>query len=294
MTTLVAPYALPDQAADRGPRPATATVAVWLQGAAVLLCGLLIGLAWLAHLHMTELIDEAARLAPGTAPAVVAAERDADLVATIVMTVVLGLMTAWFGATLVPLWRGANVGRIMSLVGAGLIAFGGVALSCLGLFSLLLLAPLFLLPMDPADPMTDGTDPFADLGSGDPFIDKLYELSGEQPHWTDVAPGLLLPLLAALLLATFVLLLVPPSNRWYSRRPAPPRGMYPGHPYPGHPYPGYPVHLHPGQQYLYPGQPYQPVEPYPPHPGAVQAAPPEATPPAATPAADPGQPAAGS
>jgi hypothetical protein len=225
---------------------------VWLQGAAVLLSLLLIIVVWSAHVHWLDLIEQAIRSVPGADPAAVAAERESDLIGTVVATVLAGLAALWFGGTLVPMWRGSNVGRILSLVGSGLISLGGFVLIFCGFGLGLLFAGLFL--STPMDPTADGSDPFAaeDLGGGDPFSDRLYDLSDNNMHWTDAAGPTILVLMVMLLIAVFVLLLVRPSTRWYSPRPVQPYGPhpaaygsyhYPMYPYQAYPYPpaGYPV-----------------------------------------------------
>lgn len=284
MTTPVVPSASP--APPRPPRPATAAVAVWLQAAVVLLCLVLIGAAWYDHVRWLDLIDEAARLEPGTVPAVAAAERQSNLIGAVVATVLLGLAALWFGGTLPGLWRGVNAARVVSLVGGGLIGFGGVVLGCCGVFSgMFLVAFLFSLPMEPGpmDPAAPGGPSGWEDYPVDPFQDRLYELSQRHPAWTDFAVPVLGLLAVALLLTIFALLLVPPSNRWYSPRPLP-AGPFPGYPYahlpqayPAHPYPAYPAQpyqpypAYPAQPHAaqpYPGQPY-PGQPYPgqPYPG---------------------------
>ncbi len=237
MTTPVIVHAQPDPQA--GPRPATVAVAGWLQAAVVLLAASLIPGVWYMHARWTRLIDEAARTTPGADPDIVAVERDSSLYAAIAMTVVAGLVVLWFGATLRPLWRGSNLARVLSAVGSGLIGLGGFALNCCG-FAVLPL--LFLLPEvpepvdpalgDPAAPLPDG--PFFDE---DPFTERLYELSDRDLAWLDGLVPLLGGLAMMLLVAIFVLLVVPPSNRWFSPRPPQP---FSGQPYPGYAYPAYP------------------------------------------------------
>jgi hypothetical protein len=244
MTAPVAPFPQLTPAASRGSRPATALVAVSLQGAVVLLSLLMIIVVWFAHAHWLDLIDQASRSVSGADPAAVAAERESDLTGTVVATVLLGLAVLWFGGTLVPMWRGSNAARIVSLVGSGLITLGGFVLIFCGFALGFLFAGLFLSV--PMEPMADGSDPFGaeDLGSGDPFSDRLYELSGNSLHWTDAVGPSVMVLLVMLLIAVFVLLLVRPSNRWYSPRRVQPYGLYAAaqgsYLYPIYPYQAYP------------------------------------------------------
>ncbi|MDI1461310.1 hypothetical protein QEZ54_10055 [Catellatospora sp. KI3] len=179
MTHPVASPFPPPPTETRGPRPATVAVAVPLQGVAVLFSLLLTAVAWATHLHWLDLIDQARREVPGADPAAVAGERAWDQGMTIVATVLLGLTALWFGATLLPMWRGS------------------------------------------------------------PFSERLFELSGSDTHWTDLAGPTLGLLLVLLLIAAFALLLVPPSNRWYAPRPAAVQPPYPM------PYGGYPLYYHP-------------------------------------------------
>jgi hypothetical protein len=270
MTAPVAPFSQLSPAASGGPRPATVTVAAWLQGAAVLLGFLLIIVAWSAHMHWLDLIDQASQ-SVGADPAAVAAERGSDLTGTVVATVLLGLAVLWFGGTLVPMWRGSNVARIVSLVGSGLVGLAGFVLIFCGFGLGFLFAGLFL--SGPMEPMPDGSDPFEDVGSGDPFSDRLYELSGNSTYWTDVVGPIIVLLLGMLLIAVFVLLLVRPSNRWYSRRQVQPYGPYAGHG----------SYLYPMYPYQYPNPPvgYPVPHPAPPATWPLQAVAVQAEPPAA-------------
>jgi hypothetical protein len=276
MTAPVAAFPQLTPAASRGPRPATATVAVWLQGAAVLLSLLMIMVVWSAHVRWVDLINQVSRSVPGVDPAAVAAERESDLAVTIVATVLLGLAVLWFAGTLVPMWRGSNGARIVSLVGSGLVGLGGFVLTCAGFGLGLLFAGLFMSV--PMEPMPDGSDPLAaeDFGSGDPFSDRLFELSASRAHWTDVVGPILLLLLVLLLIAVFVLLLVRPSNRWYSPRRLPAYGPYAAPAYGSYPYPIHPYQAYPNLPAGYPAPHLAP-----PVVGPVQAAAAPADPPAA-------------
>ncbi|MEV4416233.1 hypothetical protein [Catellatospora sp. NPDC049609] len=255
MTTPVSTYAAPHPQ-DRGPRPATAAVAAWLQGAVALLAASLIPFAWYMHARWTGLIDEAVRSTPGVDLDVVAAERSSSLFGAIVFTVVAGLTVLWFGGTLAPLWRGSNVARVMSLVGSGMVGLGGALTTCCGMLSGLLFLPLLIsMPMEP-DPAGEPVSPLPEDAyfADDPFTARLYELSDRELPWSELVFALGIPLAVLSLVAIFVLLLVPPSNRWYSPRQAQP-------PFPAHPYP---VYAHPA--YQYPAPPYSapPARPAPP------------------------------
>jgi hypothetical protein len=174
-----------------------------------------------------------------------------------VLTVVAGLAVSWFGATLLPLWRGSNIARVLSLVGSGIVGLAGFLTTCCGMLSgLLFLSLLDSLPMEPDPAASDPAaplpaDPFLDE---DPFTRHLYDLAARDAAWAELVLGVAIPLAVLALVAVFVLLLVPPSNRWYSPRPAQP-------PMPGHPYPAY---GHPAYQYPAPLYPAPPAEPAPP------------------------------
>jgi hypothetical protein len=158
-------------------------------------------------------------------------------------SVLFGGIALWFGATLWPVWRGSNIARIVTAVGAGMQSAVAVLLFCSGGFF-----GLMFLPLIASDPGFEGEDPSLDPGlyEEDPFYDKLFQLqdsgAGIWPGLVLVMGGLLLTLLAGALL---VLLLVPPSNRWFSPRPPAPVTTavpvyYPVHyPTPG-PVPGVP------------------------------------------------------
>ncbi|BCJ71875.1 hypothetical protein CS0771_14190 [Catellatospora sp. IY07-71] len=257
MTTPVIIYAQPDPQA--GPRPATVTVAVWLQSAVVLLAASLIPAIWYMHARWTRLIDEALLTTPGADQDIAAAERDSSLYAAIAMTVVAALVVLWFGGTLPPLWRGSNLARVLAAVGSGLLGVGGFVMNCCGLAFLPL---LFLLPFEPMDPGMDpgldpGLDPAAPVPDDpffdeDPFTERLYQLSDRDVAWLEWLVPLAGGLALLLLVGVFVLLLVPPSNRWFAPRPPQP---FSGHPYPGYGYPAYP---HPG--YPHSAAPAPPAE----------------------------------
>lgn len=216
----------PASTPDRGPRPATAIVAVLLQLLIVLLAAALVAVAWIGYGNHDQLIDRAAELVPAADPAVVATERDNNLFGAVMLSAVFGLITLWFGATLWPAWRGSNVARVLATVGAGMQTAVAVLFVCGGG-----LLGLLFLPLTFSGPGFPGGDPSFEPGlfEPDPFHDKLFELqnsgAGTWPGAAVAMGGLLLTLLAGALL---VLLLVPPSNRWFSPRPLTPRPLTPG------------------------------------------------------------------
>ncbi|NUO57708.1 MAG: hypothetical protein HOV78_13640, partial [Hamadaea sp.] len=102
---------------QRGPRPATVTIGAAFQAAAVVVFLLLIAAAWLTRAQYDGFADEAARLV-STRPGELEAEHDSNLTMAIVISVLVALPALWFGATLWPLFRGANVARILAAIGA--------------------------------------------------------------------------------------------------------------------------------------------------------------------------------
>lgn len=203
---------------ERGPRPATAAVAAVLQLLIVLLALGLVAVAWVGYTSYDQLIDRAVELVPEADPDAVASERGGNRFGSTMASVMFGGIALWFGATLWPAWRGSNIARIMTAVGAGMQSAIALLISCGGGF-------FGLLALIASDPGFEGEDPFSDPGfyEEDPFYDKLSQLqdsgAGMWPGLALSLGGMLLMLLAGALL---VLLLVPPSNRWFSPRPPAP------------------------------------------------------------------------
>lgn len=210
----------PAPVTERGPRPATATVAAALQLGIVLLALGLIAAAWIGYISHDEMIDRAVKLVPEADPEVVASERSSNRFGSVMASVLSSGIALWFGATLWPVWRGSNLARVVTAVGAGMQTAVAVLISCGGgVFGLM------FLPLIAGDPGLEGGDPLTDPGlyEEDPFYDKLFQL---QDSGAGMLPGMVLGigmmLLALLAGALLVLLLVPPSNRWFSPRPPSP------------------------------------------------------------------------
>ncbi|MEJ3742485.1 hypothetical protein WEI85_04215 [Actinomycetes bacterium KLBMP 9797] len=222
-------------------RPATVAVAFWLQVVIVAVGLVVLTLNVVRAIWYDTVIDRAARLTnPDSAD--VSAERAFNVEDAAITSAPVLLLVVWLAATLVPVWRGSNVGRILTCVGVGL-----PVVCCVGVgggFSLLALPFFFLAASDPE--FAEEDDPWAEEGGpwvdDTPFYDKLYELESQSvmSALTAVVP-LGFALLFAIALAIGVLLLVPPSNRYFnpgSGRPAP--SLYAAGPYPA--YPIYPTH----------------------------------------------------
>jgi len=242
---------------ERGPRPATVTIGAAFQAAAVLLLLVLIGLAWLARAQYDGFADEAARLV-STKPGELADEHQSNLTMAIVLTVLALIAAAWFGATLWPLFRGANVARILSAIGAFAIPGLGLLMilgSCLsGAFLLFFLAGA---PFEEEPITVDGsTEDLPDDFYGSPFQEKLWDLESAATFtWANLLP-LVVMAVVGLLAVVAVMLVLPPTNRWYN----PARAIAAGRPYPVPVY--YPVY------YPYPAPPAPSVTPPPPAPPA--------------------------
>lgn len=253
----------------RPARPGTVTVAFYLQLAIVLLLLVGIGIAVAQAVHFDGLIDRAARLTDAD-PAEVSSERTGNVIGTLVVGVPSLLLAVWLAACAVPLHRGSNAARILTVVAGGL-----QLLACVGPFGcgLLLIPMMFAAPPEwegAGEPPPEWeTDPyFADSE----FYDTLYADSAQD--WFFAGLGLVGLVVFALSLAVVVLVLVPPANRYFVPRhdaPAspwplasyPPVYPYPTYPYPTYPYPAYAYPVHPAYPYPqpYPGRPAPPEQP---------------------------------
>jgi hypothetical protein len=185
-------------------------VAFWLQfGAVVVLLGLA-GLVASYAVHFDHVISEVAARFPGASDEV-GSERTGNLVSALVLGIPVLLLAIWYGATLMPVWRGSNVARILVFVAAGGMTLLGLSQVCSGGFPLLLLSFAF----DDGE-YADGTD------GAQGFLDALYNRSDT---FTDVAAGVGVGgLLLVILLsgAVALLLAVPPSHRYFVPRAAVP------------------------------------------------------------------------
>lgn len=165
-------------------RPSTVTLATALQLCVVLLASAGIAFSWVGNMH--------------------AAPDDGSLLAAIAVTTFGGLVALWFAATAVSAWRGSNTARVMAVVGAAFYQIAALVMCvCGGLFAFMTL-PLRLAPEDPwtAEPRPQP----------------------EQQAWEFFATGMTFIVIGIILLAVAVLLLVPPSHRWYAAKNLGPNG----------------------------------------------------------------------
>jgi hypothetical protein len=193
-------------------RPATVSVAFWLQlgVAAVLL--LFAVLTVVEAVVYDGLIDRAAELTNAD-PDEVSSERGFNVEWAVLTGLPAVALLGLFAGTAVPVRSGSNVARILTCVAAG---FPMVCCAAFGGLGALMALPLLALE----DPEQLGEDPFWPDES--PFYEKLYELQGTGvDSWLSGILPMLLMLGFAMSTAAAVLLLVPPSNRYY-RPPAPP------------------------------------------------------------------------
>ncbi|HEX5542469.1 MAG TPA: hypothetical protein VFX60_13060 [Micromonospora sp.] len=247
----------------RPARPGTVTVAVYLQLALVGLLLAVVGLAVAHALHYDELIDGAVHAADAD-PATVSNERAHNTMETVLIGGPVLLLAAWFGACAVPLYRGSNVARILTLVAGGLelVACCVPAGAMFGLIPVMVAVEEARSDEDWAgEPLNQEENSW---GEESAFYDAL---SAGENEWFFALGALAMLVAFALCIAIMVLLLTPATNRYVDPRPDPFTGAWPipTHGYPiGHPYP----------TYVYP------ADPYPPHPGPV---PPPANPAAAQP-----------
>jgi hypothetical protein len=280
--TLPAPEPLPQSTRDdmsRGPRPAIVTTAVWLQLVAVVTALAAIAVTWLGYVAYDSLISRAAQIVPGAEPGIVAGERGGNLFGAIVGTVLFGAVALGFGLTARPMWKGSNIARLLNLIGSGLLAGGALLFCVCGGIGGVMMIPLLGAGISTSDPYLPPDEAFpADPWTPEPFYNALWDLEADSMMWHSIAVGLSVPLLLLIAMAAFVLLIVPPSARWFSPASASASAVKVQHVY-------VPVYY----PYPYP-YPYPPA-PYPPAPAAP------ATPPAGqapetpqTPPSDDGQP----
>ncbi|MGC4849289.1 hypothetical protein ACLQ3F_18760 [Micromonospora sp. DT15] len=202
----------PPVTAPRPPRPATVTIAFWLQLAVVLVLLGLTALTVAEAVRFDGQIDRAVRLVPDADPDEVAGERQGNVAMTLILGVPAVLLAVWFAATAVPVWRGANVARILVFVASGaqlLVCFGQC---CSGGF----LVPLLTMPEIGDEPPPDWDEEW----ETSTFYDTLY--AGTDP-WEDLlipAAGLGVLTVLVLSAAVTLLLALPPANRWFVPRTA--------------------------------------------------------------------------
>jgi hypothetical protein len=154
------------------------------------------GLRLVAYaVHYDRVISDVAARFPGKED-LVRGERDSNVAAVLVFGIPAVLMALWYAATLVPVWRGSGVGRILVFV-------GGVALAL---------------------------DDENYVEGSDDFLTALSDGSGTFGDVMLLAGGAGLLLVVALSAAIVVLLALPPSQRFFGPRAAP-VGYYPAGPY---------------------------------------------------------------
>ncbi|GAA4677142.1 hypothetical protein [Phytohabitans rumicis] len=222
-------------------RPATVTVAFWLQLGAAAALMVIVALIVVDSIYYAGLIDRAAELT-NAEPAEVSSERASNVAGAAVGCAVAVVLAVWSVATAVPFGRGSNVGRVLACVGAGLQLLCCVGSTGAGSLMFLFVASL---PEDPA--LAEDEVWPADSA----FYEKLYELD-ESGTMAWLAPVVPLAAVTVFLLsiAVGVLLLVPPSNRYFRTEPVPP--AYVPYPY-GYAVPVY--YAYPPPQYGAPPAP---------------------------------------
>ncbi|MFF5054287.1 hypothetical protein ACFY1S_14005 [Micromonospora sp. NPDC000663] len=203
----------PPATAIRPPRPATVTIAFWLQLTVVLV---LLGLAALAAaeaVHFDSQIDRAVRLVPDADPAEVAGERQGNVAMALIFGIPAVLLAVWLAVTAAPVRRGANVARILVFVASGTQLLVCFAQCCSGGF----LVPLLTTAEMETEPPAEWDAEW----ETSTFFDTLY--AGTDP-WDDLFfPAAGLGVLTVLTLTTAVVLLLalPPANRWFVPATAP-------------------------------------------------------------------------
>ncbi|WP_250037533.1 hypothetical protein [Paractinoplanes maris] len=227
--------------------PSVVSVAVWFQVALVGLLLLVIGVSIADAVHYDGLIDQAARGA-GVDPSEVASERDTNLGWTLISGLPALVLVLWLGLTVVWLRRGSNVARILTWVGLGApvvlsllgCLFGGLV----GAFGLLAFGLIDEGPIDgePVDGEEYAFEDFSSYADGG-FYDRLYDLdSGGLSLAFDAVTAFALTAAVLLAIATGVLLVTGPADRWFRPgrlppRPQPDRWFRPGRQLPPGPQP---------------------------------------------------------
>ncbi|MDG4761009.1 hypothetical protein [Micromonospora sp. WMMD710] len=242
----------PPATAPRLPRPATVTIAFWLQLAVVLVLLGLAALTVVETVHFDNQIDRAVRLVPDADPAEVAGERQGNVAMGFILGVPALLLAVWLAVTALPVWRGGNLARILVFVASGAQLLVCVAQCCSGGF----IVPLLTTREIDAESVPESADEW-DTST---FFDTLY--SGTDP-WDDLFfPAAGLGVLTVLTLSTAVVLLLalPPANRWFVPGTALPTPAW------ASPVPGYAPTAYLPTGYGYPGLPgfLPPQQPVPP------------------------------
>lgn len=121
-----------------------------------------------------------------------------DRYAAVFITALAIMVVGWFGGTLPAVLRRSNTGRIMAAIGA--VFYQVILLTlcvCGGMFAFLAL-PFLMTPE----------------GFGETGFDESPAREADTP-WQLVASGMSFVVIAVALFAVMVLLVVPPSHRWY-------------------------------------------------------------------------------
>lgn len=210
------------------------TVAFWLQLALILALLLIVVTSILDAVHYDGVIDKAALAAPGS-PDDVAMERDSNLFGTLALSLSLAVLVVWLGVTLLWVRRGSHVARVLTWVGLGSPIVLGLLL-CLfcGVFGF---AGLLAFGLADGGPFLEEGD-FPDEGypggeTSDNFYDSLYRLdTGGLSATYDAITATLVVVALLCAIATAVLLVTGPANRFFRPDRQPARGPRPGFPYP--------------------------------------------------------------
>jgi hypothetical protein len=198
------------------PRPASVTVAFWLQLAAVVVLLVMVGLVVAYAVYFDGHISRTVELVPDADPDEVSAERAGNIVTSVVMGALVLAMAVWLAATAVPVLRGSNVARILVFIGAGAHVLLCAA-PCIGGAAT---APFFLAGAsgEPPEGVYAGEEPWEESR----FIETLYAetLPFEDGFFLGTTVGAGIEVMLAI--AVVVLLVVPPASRYFvPRRPAP-------------------------------------------------------------------------
>ncbi|MEV4496032.1 hypothetical protein AB0J84_10025 [Micromonospora arborensis] len=202
----------PPTTAPRPPRPATVTIAFWLQLAVVLV---LLGLAALTvadAVHFDGQIDRAVRLVPDADPDEVRGERQGNVAMALILGVPAVLLAVWLAVTAGPVRRGGNVARILVFVASGTQLLVCVAQCCSGGF----LVPLLTTPETSAEPPADWDEEW----ETSTFFDTLYAGNDSWDALFVPAVGLGVLTVLTISVAVVLLLALPPANRWFVPRTA--------------------------------------------------------------------------
>jgi hypothetical protein len=203
-------------AEGRPSRPASVTVAFWLQLAVVLVLFVMVGLVVAYAMYFDGQISRAVELVPEADPDEVSAERVGNLVTSVVLGAIILAVAVWLAASAVPVLRGSNVARILVFIAAG----AHVLLCAAPCLSGAAIAPVFLAgaPEEPPAGVYVGEEAWQESR----FIETLYSqtLPFDDAFFLGMTVGSVMEVMLAV--AVVVLLAVPPASRYFvPRRPAP-------------------------------------------------------------------------